>query len=261
MKQEIKDKLPQWYNDLNELDAVITNDIDSLLGYYFIKKKFPNVGVKGFYNFNEYYNTGSKKKAFGVDLDVIRGRTFGNHITHFYKNPDAINLNNLYNIKYYQKYPLNTVLLILSLYDFDLESFTDEQLKIILAIDSAHTGYYASNEHFKNVYTTWLDRLDIRFLEDRILKNMTFADFKAIQNKYNLNGTIEVVNNKLYTNINLGALSLALNDIIELPKDSFKKGQTYTYQIIDPMQEAIPDREDIISMAWTYKDTLKLTLR
>lgn len=260
MKQEIKDRLPTWWKSLKGLDAVISNDIDSLTGYYFIKKVFPDVGLKGFFDFETYYDAGSKRRAFTIDLDTLQGRAFGNHMT-YHTNPDAINLNNLYNIKYHEKYPLNTVLLILSLYDFDLESFTDEQLKIILAIDSAYKGFYTKNDYFKGIYITWLDRLDIGFLESRILDNMTVQDFKEIQKKYNLSGTLEIVNNRLYTNIDLARLSMAFNDIIELPRCKFTVGDTYNYTVINPRIDTVPEPEDIISIAWTYSDKIKMTLK
>lgn len=263
MKQEIREKLPTWYNDLNGQEAILTNDFDSLMGYNLIKKVFPDIQVRGFYDFNSYYRTNNKcNKTFGIDLDTLQGRCFGNHITHFYKNPDAINLNNIFKIKYYQKYPLSTAMLICSLYNIDIEKWTDEQLKVLLTIDSAYTGYYADSQYFVDIYTSWLDKLGFRFLEDRILKHMTPAKFSKIKAKYYINFAIRInEDGYLETNIKLDSLSELFNDIIELPDDKFIQTNTYTYKKINPMKEAIPDREDIISMAWTYKNTLKLTLK
>lgn len=266
MNKDIKQNLPEWYKNLNKYSAILTGDSDSLMGYHFIKSKFPDIKVVGFFTFKSYYETKEikfdRKQLFGIDLDILQGKTFGNHLTHFYKNKDAINLNNQYCNKYYKKFPFSTTLLILSLYDFDLESFTDEQLKILLAIDSSFKGYYTNNEKFKEVYIDWLDKLDTRFLEDRILKHMTIENFRDIQQKYNLNGIIKVDDRGyLQTNIQLDELSRVFNDKIELPQHKFKLKHTYTYKIINPIYEAIPNRKYIISMAWTEKNKLRLTLK
>ncbi len=174
MKREIKEKLPQWYNEINPKrdKLMLTNDIDSLFGCWLLKQLF-GIEIKSFYDFRSiYFADGIRKGFIGVDLDSCQGRTFGNHIT-YYKNPEAINLNNIFDIKYYQKYPFNTVILISWLYNIDIKKWTDEQLQVLLAIDSAYKGYYTKNSRFKKVYTDWLDKLDYRFLEDRILKKMT----------------------------------------------------------------------------------------
>ena len=227
MRQDIKNKLPEWYKDLEGSKLLLTDDIDSLLSCCILHKLF-GCEVKGYYDFNSiYFSSDTEINNFvGVDLDTMGGRTFGNHMV-WYKNEYSINLNNHINTRYYKKYPFSTVMLICSLYDIDIEKWTDEQLKVLLAIDSAHTGYYADSQHFVDVYTDWLDRLDFRFLEDRVLKNMSKYDFKQIQNKYNLSGTIEMIKGKLYTNINLGRLSLLFDDIIELPTDFFMKCKDY----------------------------------
>ncbi|MDI9475566.1 MAG: hypothetical protein QM295_01875 [Bacillota bacterium] len=266
MDDKWKGRLPNWYEDLYNYDVVITNDIDSLMSFYFIQKQFLFPQIAGFYNFNFYYHATDiktdKKKLFGVDMDLIKGRTFGNHITYFFKNKDAINLNNTYNIeKYHEKYPFSTTMLILAIYDFDLEKFTDEQLKFILTIDTAYKGYYTDNDYFKGIYTSWLDRLGFRFLEDRILKRMDSENFKKLEKEYNIYGTVEVIKNKLYTNINLSKISLLFGDAVELPQHKFEMANTYNYITIDPMQDVIPDKENIISMAWIFKDMLKMTVK
>lgn len=264
MKKEIIEKLPQWHKEINSDNGVIlTGDIDSLIGYYYLHKKF-GCHVEGFYNFKEvYFNTNNRNNLIGIDMDTIpESRVFGNHLTYFYKNENAINLNNIFNLKYYQKYPFSTTLLILSLYDFDLENFTDEQLKILLAIDVGFKGYYTDNQFFKDVYLGWLDRLDIRFLEDRILNKYARQEMYNVIKKYNLHGTIGI--NKegyLKTNIDLDSISKIFNDIIELPQEKFNLHRSYEYRIINPNYQAIPPREAIISMAWTDKNTLKLTLK
>lgn len=263
MKQELREKLPTWYKDLEDCKLVLTNDLDSLLGCYLLNKYF-GCEIKSFYDFNSiYFAKDTEKKNFiGVDLDTIKGKTIGNHMV-WYKNEDSINLNNHINVKYYKKYPFNTVMLILSLYDIDITQWTDEQLKVLLSIDSAYTGYYADSQHFVDVYTDWLDKLDFRFLEDRILKDMTPAKFsREVKAKYYTNFTIRI--NKdgyLETDIDLDSLSKLFNDIIELPKDKFFLERSFTYEKINPMKEIVPDKENIFSLAWIYKNTLKMSLK
>lgn len=264
MKKEIKEKLPNWYKNLDGMGSIMTADLDSLLGHYFIGKKF-NINCSAFFDFNSIsFSEDKRGKMFGIDLDIVsNGKTFGNHITHFYKNESAINLNNYVgNIKYYQKYPLSTVLLILSLYNFDMESMTDEQLKIIYCIDASYGGWYTDVEMFRNSYNNWLNRLGIRFLEDRLLKNMTKSDWNNIRKKYNLNSGIYVdEDGYLKTNIKLDEISKVFNDKIELPKEKFHLHKSYEYLTINPSKQAIPPRDKIISMAWTRKNQLKLTIK
>ena len=247
MNNEIRKRLPQFYKNLNGKTAIITNDIDSLMSFYFLKQKFDTIYINGFYNFNALYlSIPSQKDMFGIDLDSLELPTFSNHITHFYRNDSAVNLNNIFDIKYHQKFPLSTTMLILSLYDFDLESFSDEQLKIILSIDAGFKGYYTRNEFFKDIYLEWLDKLDIRFLEDRILKQMTSEEFYNIMRKYNLMGMITIKEKGfLNSNIDLGNISEVFNDEIDLPIYPFCKQEVYQYEVVNPNQQAIPDKEDI----------------
>ena len=267
MKREIKEKLPQWYLKINpEKDKLmLTDDIDSLLSCCLLKQLF-DIEIKSFYDFKAlYFADGIERKHFiGVDLDTCnnKSRVFGNHIT-YYKNTNAINLNNIFDIKYYQKYPFSTVLLICFLYNIDISKWTDEQLKVILAIDSAFKGYYSANNHFKKVYTNWLDKLGYRFLEDRILSKMTMKDFAQIQRRYRLSGYIKIgKNGRLKTNIDLDKLNNLFNDIIhiKLPQDKFKKGRDFTLKQVNPVIETVPPEKLIFSQAWTYKNQLKMSL-
>lgn len=261
MNIEIKEKLPSWYKNLEGKKAILTGDIDSLMAYYFLHKLF-NIVVGGFYNFKNIYKVGTEwGKTFGIDMDTIQGHTFGNHLTHFYKNENAINLNNVVgNIKYYQKFPLSTTILICSLYDIDLESMTDEQLKIILAIDVGFKGYYS--DFFKPHYLKWLDRLGYRFLEDRILKKHTIDEMYQVIKKYGLHESIRVnAEGHLQTKIKLDEISEVFGDIIALPTDKFNLHKSYTYKVINPEYQAVPPRDEIISMAWTKKSELKLTIK
>lgn len=265
MNIKIRERLPDWYLKINpDRDKLmLTNDIDSLMGCSILKQLF-GVEIKSFYDFKSiYFADGTVRKGFiGVDLDSCEGRTFGNHITYI-KNPEAINLNNIFKLKYYKKYPLNTVLLLCFLYDIDIEKWSDEQLQVLLSIDSAYKGYYTNNNRFKKVYTDWLNKLDYRFLEDRILKKMTVKDFAQIQRRYRLSGYIKIgKNGRLKTNIDLKKLNELFFDIIDidLPSDKFIKGRDFTCLSVNPSNETVPPERLIFSQAWTYKNQLKMSL-
>ncbi len=239
MNIKIRERLPDWYLKINpEKDKLmLTNDIDSLMGCSILRQLF-DMEIKSFYDFKSiYFADGIERKA--------------------------INLNNIFDIKYYQKYPFNTVILISWLYNIDIEKWTDEQLQVLLSIDTSFKGYYIDNSHFKKVYTDWLDKLDYRFLEDRILKKMTKKDFAQIQRRYRLSGYIKIgKNGRLKTNIDLKKLNTLFSDIIhiELPQDKFKKGRDFTLKQVNPATETVVPQELIFSMAWIYKNQLKMSL-
>ncbi len=155
MNIKIRERLPDWYLKINpEKDKLmLTNDIDSLMGCSILRQLF-DMEIKSFYDFKSiYFADGIERKGFiGIDLDTCKGRTFGNHLT-YYPNANAINLNNVFNLKYYQKYPFSTTMLICWLYNIDIEKWTDEQLQVLLSIDTSFKGYYIDNSHFKGFCT------------------------------------------------------------------------------------------------------------
>ena len=261
MDIEITARLPQWYSNLDNKSAIITGDIDSLMGYYMLRQRF-DIYINGFYDFNALYLADTNEKdMFGVDLDSLHIPSFGNHITHFHKNYNAVNLNNIFDIKYHQKFPFSTTLLVLALYGFGLESFSDEQLKIVLAIDCGFKGYY-SKPYFKEVYIEWLDKLDIRFLEDRVLSTTTKEELYNVIQEYNLAGNIRVdTDGYLQTDIDLDAIGKIFDDRIDLPIYPFQQVQKYQYEVINPYDQSIPNKKDIFSMAWTDTNTLKMSLQ
>ena len=144
----------EWYKDLgnsnNTYYIMGSDDIDYLTSIYILNKIF---GLKTtlFDDFQNLYhrediNVNDIKlgQVVGVDLDLNSSdknydyKCFGNHVTYF-QNPNSINLNR--NIQYgctnyYNKFVGSVLLTIMSLYDIPLCWFTEEQLELILCVDT-----------------------------------------------------------------------------------------------------------------------------
>lgn len=122
------------------------------------------------------------QKGIGVDLDILQGRTFSNHKL-IYDNPKAINLNSIGG-RYIDKYPFSTVILVLYTYNVDFNKFTDEQLKLLISIDSGYLGHY--NDFFKPIHDKWLDRMGldkIKRILERTEKSELDKSTKRIKSK------------------------------------------------------------------------------
>lgn len=153
MNNELKERIPNWYNDKSKKDLILSNDIDSLLSVKLLEKINPEWKLKYFYDFDSglYYmgKAGKSNNAVGVDiaLDFYNLKTFDNHVTSDNGkniNPNAVNLNNICGIgsdNYFKKYCGSTALLIYSLFDITLPK-TDMGKALLLAIDSTYISYY-----------------------------------------------------------------------------------------------------------------------
>jgi hypothetical protein len=261
MKKEFKEKLPMWYKDITPFELCLTDDIDSLLSCTFLNEKFWS-DIKMFYSFSKMYkqsNLTEKIKIVGVDLDLSEGRCFGNHVTYV-ENPLSINLNNVISDKrYFRKYPCSTILLILSLYEYDIFALSDEQLRVLLAIDSSYKGY--CNESFQWVQVEWFDNLGYKDKFIEILDKTTPQDFKKINYKYGLSKKIEIIDGKLYTEIELEALSKLFDVEISLPKFKFDLIKEFK-NIGIPLEEASKIETDkIFSSAITRKSFVNISLK
>ena len=266
MKQNLKQKLPQWHHDLSNNKLILTDDIDSLLSCTILNKLF-NCDIAAFYDFNSlYYNQKPLKlpDLIGVDMDAFGNlKCFGNHESYCYTNKNSVNLNNIFRnpdkYNYYDKYNLSTVLLIISVYNVNIEILTDEQLLALMAIDSAFKGYYVSK--FKDIYLKWLKRLDLKFLEERILQKYDTDIFNKINEKYNLKGKIllNLETKKLETTINLEALSKLLQLNITLPDATFFKVKDFKQKTIFPGLEVMPQQKDIFTLSRTRGTVVKMS--
>jgi hypothetical protein len=151
----------EWYKEINKEKhkLILTDDIDSLVSCSILHNKF-GVQIGGFYDFkNLYYD----KDLFFmedifVDADTTNGKCFGNHFP-INRNKQAINLTHRAE-PYYKKYPFSTAILLLYLYDYDFNDFTDNQIRNLLLIDSAYKGYYSNVKKFQNIWIDWAHRIN-----------------------------------------------------------------------------------------------------
>lgn len=245
MKEEYKNKLPQWYNDNKKFDLILTDDIDSLLGCSILSScKSWNIEQVMLFKANERFKNNGilydylgvtdnvTHEAIGVDFVMVNGKCFDNHLTLFdYKdlpNPQSINLNNVCNVHrgiYSKKYALSTVLLLWSLYDLPKENLSDELIMVLIAIDSSFEGYY--NDYFRQFNKKYMvDILELpAFYECQ--SRHTYQEFKDIQTKYHLKEKITSSKGILSTNIDIESINTLLNQYcdvqIELPTSKFTK--------------------------------------
>lgn len=268
MKQEIKNKLPQWIFEDKYYNLCLSNDIDSLMSCY-ILNLIKGWNISTFYSFNHIASVNGAKKGqlVGVDLDLChQEKCVGNHCNLIssldIKNPNCVNLNNLENISrnnYTQKYAGSCILQIMSILDIDLKTFTDEQLEVLLSIDTSFKSYYFNNKTASNYIANILgyDRLI------DILKKHDNDYFYNIIKKYKLNGSIRM--NKdgyLTTDIELDKISLLFSFDIHLPQEKFyidAEFKQYTKNLTnEKTKDDIVDK--IFSLALTYKNAVKYSV-
>lgn len=222
MQKSIKQLLPQWAESEEKFDLILSNDLDSLLSCM-VLKEVKGYDIKYFYDFNAIYSIDGQpltEDVIGVDIALIKGKCFDNHVTKMSKydwfNNEAINLNNIYGAcgnddMYFTKYNLSTALLVYSYYDFPLPE-TEEGKMILLAIDSSYMGYYNGFERDKEANKKFLcDVLDMEELYNIQVKNKCCFKFANLDNKYNLSRKIFIDNDGyLKTNINLDRFKFKL---------------------------------------------------
>lgn len=266
-------KFPEWVKD-NETnyDLCLTDDIDSLLSCI-ILNKLKGYKINLFYDFGGLYTlreTGNK--AIGVDMDITKGKAWGNHVIklspHDSYNKEIANLNITENISrenYTQKYCGSTLLTIMSYYGVTIENLTEEAKMLLLAIDSTHLPFY--NARFRETGRKWL--VNVLEYEElfKVTQRHTQYEFEKIISKYGLREPISMVDGKLQTNIDLKGISNALNGLdIELPKGEFENrvGFYNGYEDLSHDKECYLTKDnicgDIFSLAVTYKHSISYSV-
>lgn len=265
MKQEyIKEKnFDEWYKhiDKHRHGLCLTDDIDSLASCKVLKELF-GIDIYGFYSFDTYYLSENRtnQKLIGVDLDLAKHKAFSNHVTYI-QNPEIISLNKgIDRSNYYTKFAGSTLITILSLYNVNLDKLTDEQLQLLLAVDSAYLQYHFNSNLFIRYYRDILEYP--RFID--IAKNTIKREFKQIQSKYGLYAKIYIDDNGyLQTSIELEELSNIFGIDLLLPTEKFIPVQQYQnvgFNYYD-LQNANINDNIIFSSAITNKDYVKLSLK
>lgn len=228
MNIKYRNKFKDWYKEVDDTYNVMgSDDIDYLFSIHFLNRSF-GCETYLFNDFSTIYcredidiNELDGKKLIAVDLDTTKGKCFGNHVTYL-QNPFAINLNSgvQYGCQaYLSKYAGSTLITVLSLYDFPISRFTEEQLEVLICVDAGFKQYYFNKELFKYYYEDVLEYpqfIDIVSKHDK-------QYFYDIINKYKLYKKIYI--NKdgyLETKIKLDELSKLFNTELSLPNKKFK---------------------------------------
>ncbi|TCT16381.1 hypothetical protein EDC18_102400 [Natranaerovirga pectinivora] len=161
MKKEYLERIKKengwFYDDDFKANLIITDDCDSLLSAILLMDKYPNRFQIGyFYDFRDglYRKLGIDDSfpVVGIDLSHPTIHCISNHVVMLnkddYYNKNDINLNIMDRItpfNYFQKYNLNTLLLIYSL--LGLKPKTKLEAATLLLPDSAFLGFYSSFEN------------------------------------------------------------------------------------------------------------------
>ena len=247
MIQELKEKFPVWTRTIKENPLILSDDIDSLMSYIFLRDRF-NCKVRYYYDVNgenwthrlykqKGYDYGfDSKKAIAVDLALEGYRCWDNHVIKVRDtdntNKLSANLNvidNIYLDNYTNKWCVSTYITILSYYNIDISKWTRVQLAILCSIDGVY--YPFRNERFKSIATKHLKDLGYEFLVDFIENNMKYIE--EIKDKLNLDEKIKIQDGKLTTNIKLKELSEIFKTDISLPTCTFQLRSTLTKRFTD----------------------------
>lgn len=275
MQKQLKEKLPTFYNEKDIYTTILTNDMDALLCSATCKA-INNWDVNYFYNFKGLYvfDQSNRKEYVGLDLALTQGKTIDNHLmTYNYAtihNPQAINLNytkGINNHSYYKKFPLSTFLLLVSLYDIPLNYKDESLIKFLLSVDSAYKGYYASNDHFKKVYTDWMEQLNLTNMLD-ILSRTDISEFNVIQEKNEKLGKSIILDDEGYLKFGnwngqvLNKLSKKIGFEVSLPKGQFTLQQQFKNEYFNAGSKVNSFMTDsnVFSYNFTYKTGGKVSI-
>lgn len=239
MKEEYKERLPQWYKDTKNYDLILTDDIDSLLSCAILQK------VKGWdieycmlFKLDKEQSldymgktSNATNEVIGVDLALQNGKTFDNHVSRLGEldqvNEECINLNFIKDVtrkNYFKKYNLSTVLLLWGLYDLPIPE-SEEGKMILLAIDGTFSSHFSKYQNDRDMNRFYMcEVLGLEELYQCQLRHKQY-EFDDIKKKYKLNNKIRVHKGKLQTDIDLLGINLELIDTdiwCELPKKAFQ---------------------------------------
>ena len=286
LKDELRQKLPQWYKDTeNKYGLILTDDIDSLLGCAILKAKM-NWDIEQVMLFNAKKNSeisvdwhgvadNATHEAIGVDFARVNGKCFDNHVTLFNSddtyNNEAINLNHICGINrniYGQKYNSSTALLLWSLYDLPKENLPDELMMLLLTIDSTYYSFFHNNKQFQKQNRRWLvQKLDLPQFYECQTRHKQY-EFKEIAKKYGVKEKIYVKDHYLHTDIDIDGINDLLlwdTDVwLELSTNKFYTKDFYkdiTVDIKNNPQSISDICDDPYCYALTRKNQIKYSTR
>jgi hypothetical protein len=261
MREDIKKLFPEWTNSNEYYDLCLSDDIDSLLSCI-VLEKIKGYKINYFYDFTKIYSTNQAiNKVIAVDVDLQKGKCWGNHVI-IGENKESANLNRILNISnenYTNKYAGSTLLTILSYYDIDISHLSKEAKMILLCVDSAYLGFY--HDSFKEVHKKYIYDIlqfpELIEIEERHKKE----EFEELQRKYRLKEKIKI--NKegmLYTKIDLDGLGVILNMPLKLPDIQFSLRKSFQTDLTTKeYYTTIRNFVNIFSLAMIKKDSIKFS--
>lgn len=256
MKQELRNKFPEWCDDNSNYSLMLSDDLDSLFSCI-ILNKLKGYEIKFFYDFSKIYvgDNATKGKIIAIDADLTTGRCWGNHVT--INNPKSANINTVLGIgehNYYTKYCGSTLLTILSYYNCTLETLSEEAKMVLLAIDSTFLSYWFNNGYYCKKYLKLMEMEEL--LE--VLKRHSKQEFEELNSKYNLKSKIHIdQDGHLQTNIKLEELGELLNLSFILPLNTFNPYKEFKIVQSPYMKH---NGGMVFSCARVYKNALRYSI-
>ena len=260
MKENIKDCFPEWWKtiDNERYYLVLTNDLDSWLSCLYLSKKF-GVEIGGFYDFKSLWvnDKAIGKEPIYVDCDLTNGKAFGNHVQGI-ANKQSINLNNrgINQSNYTDKYAGSTLMMLFSLYGESFNYFNDEQIKLLLCVDS----WFKQRFTFPEKWDKWVKIMELDFLNEIVTQNDKEYYYNLIR-EYGLNQNIETDSNgKLLCGIDFEKITHSKGLFINNPNGLVFDKKIKDFNTLNADTNiAMPDYVNIFSSAMVYRNRVSFS--
>lgn len=246
-------QLPKWVNEPQKYSG-ITHDVDALLSNAVL-----GYDVMAFCDFEGLYIREDCpvdwQELVWVDCETPHAKSISNHAT-LHTSELAVNLNIFDRERvercYFNKYAGSTLLTVLAAKGCDISQCNDEQMRVLLAVDSTFEGFYSRHDNDRRAHEYYVGEVlgypELLELERR----STRQDFLNVIRKYNLKGKIWVNDDKdMKTNIRVRELGELFGVDLSPPNKKFYLIHRYDVYRRFPLSEW---REDKI------KDTFIFTV-
>lgn len=271
MKEEYKKILPKWFEEQNENELVLSDDLDGLLSCA-ILNKVKGWKVRYFYDFDNLYKSNKicseASKRVWVDVAVLNGeKAFDNHVSMVSlddcPSENMINPNTMFWVtrdNYTDKYAGSTALLIWSLYDLPLPQ-TEEGKMLLLCVDSTYMGYFNLKFRGRNEFflkeVLGLDELY------RVQQRHTEDEFAELKIKYETERKITYGGGKLNTLLDVDRIGDTLGiklDVLEDDRFILCNKFKICERTITREQKVSDISSDIFSLAFTYRNKVRFSV-
>ena len=167
--------------------AVIGNtDLDGLLSMAIVQQYY-GLDFGGWYDNNTLLGTTDYrlKDYIGVDVSFSKAMSMKSISNHVEVDCNSISCNSHINSKnYHKKSMFSTALLLLSAIDLNkVNNMTDEQMRLLLVVDSTYLGWFSGGGRYKDTLKGYLMAYDLyRAIE--VLENSSVEDFEQVRDSY-----------------------------------------------------------------------------